>query len=172
MDLLQIGLRIVHIFGGVAWVGGAALFFFYLEPAINKLGPDAEKFVDEVVNRRRLPVYFMIASTLTVLAGLVLYWRDSNGLQMAWVASPTGIAFTIGGVAALAAWVGGALLIPRSLKRVMSVGAEMKAVGGPPTAELIGAMHAAQERLRFVGLVDLILLGIALLAMAAARYLR
>ena len=56
MDWLQIVLRIVHIFAGVAWVGGAALFFFYLEPAINKLGPDAEKFVDELVNRRKVPI--------------------------------------------------------------------------------------------------------------------
>lgn len=53
MDVVAIVLRIVHIVSGVFWVGGAALFFFYLEPTINKLGPDAEKFTDEMVNRRR-----------------------------------------------------------------------------------------------------------------------
>ena len=171
MDWLQIGLRIVHIFTGVAWVGGAALFFFYFEPAINKLGPDAEKFVHEVVNRRKLPIYFIVASTLSVLAGLWLYWRDSDGLQMAWVLSPTGLAFGIGGIAALLAWVGGNLLIPRTLEQVMAIGAEMNSSGGPPTPELMGAMHTVQQRLRLIGLADIILLGIALLGMVVARYL-
>lgn len=78
MDWLQLVLRIVHIFAGVAWVGGAALFFFYIEPTINKLGPDAEKFVDELVNRRRVPIYFINVSTLTVLFGLILYSSSSR----------------------------------------------------------------------------------------------
>ena len=171
MDWLQIALRVVHISSGIAWVGGAALFFFYLEPAINKLGPDAEKFVDEVVNKRKLPIYFVAASTLTVAAGLWLYWRDSNGLQGAWIGSPTGIAFTIGGVAALIAWAGGNLLIPRTLTQLSAHVATMKAAGGPPTTEMLATLQAIQHRLRRLGLADLILLGIAVLTMAAARYL-
>ena len=89
MDWLFIALRIVHIFTGVAWVGGAALFFFYIEPTINTLGPDAERFVDELVNQRKVPIYFLSASTLNILFGLLLYWRDSGGLQLSWIESPT-----------------------------------------------------------------------------------
>ena len=51
------------------------------------------------------------------------------------------------------------------------IGAEMKASSGPPTPELMGRMHAAQEALRSIGLIDLILIGIAILGMASARYL-
>ena len=75
MDGSTIGLRIVHIIAGVLWVGGAALFFFYIEPTINKLGPDAEKFVGEMIERRKVPVYFITVSTVTVLAGVILYHR-------------------------------------------------------------------------------------------------
>ena len=171
MDWLQIVLRIVHIFAGVAWVGGAALFFFYLEPAINKLGPDAEKFVDELVNRRKVPIYFLAASTLTIVFGLFLYWRDSNGLQLSWIQSPEGLVFTVASVTALLAWAGGNLLIPRTLTQLIATAAQMKAAGGPPSPQVLGAMHAIQERLRMIGLIDLILLGIALLGMATARYL-
>lgn len=171
MDWLQIALRAVHIFGGIAWVGGAALFFFYLEPAINKLGPDAEKFVDEVINKRKLPIYFVAASTLTVVAGVWLYWRDSNGLQMAWISSPTGIAFTTGGIAALIAWAGGNLLIPRTLMQLNAHVTQMRAAGGPPTPEMLATLQAIQHRLRRLGLADLILLGVAVLTMAVARYL-
>lgn len=171
MDWLLIVLRVIHIFSGVAWVGGAALFFFYLEPAISKLGPDAERFVDEVVNRRKVPIYFFAASTLTVLFGALLYWRDSNGLDPTWIGSPAGLAFTIAGICALVAWAGGNLLIPRHLVAVAAVGARLKTAGGPPPRELINDMNALQERLRTIGLIDLVLLGIALFGMAAARYL-
>jgi uncharacterized membrane protein len=167
MDLVQIALRIVHIVSGVLWAGGAALFFFYIEPTITKLGPDAERFVDEMINRRKAPIYFMTVSTLTVLAGILLYWRNFASIST----TPSGLALGLGGLAAIVAWLGGNLLIPRALARVGAVAAEMKAAGGPPSGELLGRMHAAQERLRLIGLVDLILIGFAVVAMASARYL-
>lgn len=167
MDIVAIGLRIVHILSGVFWVGGAALFFFYLEPTIAKLGPDAERFVDEVVNRRKVPVYFMIVSTLTVLAGGILYWRDFGGIGT----SPTAIALGLGGLAAFIAWLGGNLLIPRTLGQLGAIGAEIRAAGGPPSGELAARMHATQERLRRIGMIDIVLLVFAVVAMASSRYL-
>jgi uncharacterized membrane protein len=171
MDLVMVVLRIVHIVAGVLWVGGAALFFFYIEPTLNSLGPDAEKFMNEMVNRRKVPIYFVIASTLVVVFGLILYWRDSNGLQGAWVTSPAGLAFGLGGLAALIAWLGGNLLIPRTIGQLVAVTTEMKTAGGPPSDELMARLHAVQHRLHNVGLVDIVLLGIAVVAMASARYL-
>ena len=171
MDVLAIVLRIIHILSGVLWVGGATLFFLYIEPTINKLGPDAERFVDEVVNRRKLPIYFVTLSTFSVLGGAVLYWRDSSGLDFTWITSATGLAFTVGGIVALAAWLGGNLLIPKTLGQLMAVGAQMKASDGPPGPELVGRLHAVQEKLHTIGMVDTVLLGVAVVAMASARYL-
>ena len=114
MDGLAVVLRIVHIICGVLWVGGAALFFFYLEPTMNKLGPDAEKFVDEMINRRKAPIYFVATSTLAVLAGVVLYWRDFGGIST----STFGLALGFGGLTGLIAWLGGNLLIPRALGKL------------------------------------------------------
>jgi uncharacterized membrane protein len=168
MDWLHVVLRIVHIGAGVVWVGGAALFFFKLEPTITKLGPDAEKFVEELVVQRKLPLYFAISSTLTVAGGIWLYWNATIGLQL--IGTTSNIIFGIGGIAAIIAWAAGATLIPRALKQVAAVGQQMKTAGGPPTPELMGAMHAAQERLRQLGLFDLILLALAVLAMSVARY--
>ncbi|HJW22641.1 MAG TPA: hypothetical protein VJ506_09450 [Candidatus Limnocylindrales bacterium] len=171
MDLVMVALRLLHIVSGVLWAGGAALFFFYLEPTMNKLGPDAEPFVDEVMNKRKAPVYFMVVSTLAVLGGALLYWRDSSGLSSDWVTSATGLAFGFGGLCALVAWLGGNLLIPSGVRTISAVGAEMKAAGGPPSAELVGRMHAAQARLRLVGLIDIVLIFTAIVGMASARYL-
>ena len=169
MDWFLITFRIIHIGSAIAWAGGAALFFFYIEPTMNKLGPDAEKFVDELINKRKAPIYFAATSTLTVLAGAILYFRDAGGLQL-WT-STTGIVFTIGAVAAILAWIGGNVLIKPAVEKVAGIGAEMKAAGGPPSADLMGRMHAAQERLRTIGLWDLILIGVAIIAMESARYI-
>jgi uncharacterized membrane protein len=168
MDALAISLRIVHIVGGILWVGGAALFFLYLEPTINKLGPDAEKFVDEVINKRKVPIYFAAASTLTVIAGIILYWRDFGGIE---TTSPYGLALGIGGLAALIAWLGGNLLIPQTLGKVSAIVTEIKAAGGPPSDEQAGRLHAVQSRLRTIGMIDLVLLTLAVVGMASARYL-
>lgn len=170
MDWLVIVLRILHIGSAIAWVGGSAVFTFYIEPTLGALGPDAEKVTGELVQRRQLPRYFQIASTTTVLAGAVLYWIDSSGLQLSWITSPTGLAFTIAALAAIVAWLGGAA-IGRTVERVATIGGEIKAAGGPPSAELMGRMHAAQERLRQLGLVDFSLLVVAVIGMAVARYL-
>ena len=167
MDGLAVVLRVVHIICGVLWVGGAALFFFYLEPTMNKLGPDAEKFMDEMINRRKAPIYFVATSTLTVLAGVVLYWRDFGGIST----STFGLTLGLGGLAALIAWLGGNLLIPRTLGKLGAIAGEMKAAGGPPSAELMARMHATQQRLRLIGAIDLVLLALAVAAMASARYL-
>jgi uncharacterized membrane protein len=168
MDVLAVVLRIVHIVCGVLWVGGAALFFFYLEPAMNKLGPDAEKFVDEIINRRKAPIYFVAISTLTVVAGVILYWRDFGGID---TSSTFAVVLGFGGLAALIAWLGGNLLIPQTLGKLSAIAAEIKSAGGPPSAELMARMHATQECLRLVGAIDIILLGLSVAAMASARYL-
>jgi hypothetical protein len=86
--------------------------------------------------------------------------------------SPFGLALGLGGLAALIAWLGGNLLIPRTLAKLMAIGAEMKASAGPPPAELASRMHATQERLRMIGMIDIALLLFAVIAMASARYLQ
>lgn len=168
MDLFVILFRILHIGAAIMWAGGAALFFFYIEPTMNKLGPDAEKFINELINVRKIPIYFAAVSSFTILGGAVLYYRDAGGLAI-WT-SPQGIVVTIGAVAAIIAWIGGNVLIVPAVKKVGDVGQEIKAAGGPPSAELMGRMHAAQERLRTIGLWDLVLIGVAVVAMESARY--
>jgi uncharacterized membrane protein len=168
VDLFIILFRLIHIGAAIAWAGGAALFFFYIEPTINKLGPDAERFVDEIINKRKLPMYYAITSTITVLGGAVLYYRDAGGLQL-WT-STAGSVYTVGAISGILAWLGGAILVAPGVEKVAAIGGEIKAAGGPPTAELMGRMHAAQQRLRTIGLANLVLIAIAIVAMESARY--
>ena len=170
MDWLLILLRIIHIFSGVVWVGGAAYVYFYIEPTLNKLGPASEPFVDEIINKKKMSVFFMIAATLTVLGGVLVYWKDT-GLVLDTMAQPTYLAFGLGGLCAIVAWLMGGAALGPAVKRVGQLAAEMKAAGGPPSADLLARMHAAQERVRLIGGIDLVLVALALLGMATARYL-
>src|SRR4029079_12619491 len=111
MDWFSVVFRVVHIGSAIVWAGGAALFFFYIEPTITKLGPEAENFVDELLNKRKLPVYCAAASTLAVVVGLALYIRDAGGLRL-WLDSTAGTVFTIRAVAAVVAPSGGHSLHP------------------------------------------------------------
>jgi len=170
MDWFSVVFRVVHIGSAIVWAGGAALFFFYIEPTITKLGPDAENFVDELLNKRKLPIYFAAASTLAVIGGLALYVRDAGGLRL-WLDSTAGTVFTIGATSAIVAWIGGNALIPSTAIKMQGQIAEMKTAGGPPTAEALARLHVLERRLRRIGAVDLVLIGIAVLCMETARYL-
>jgi len=48
-------MTIVHIVAGVLRFGGAALVFFHIAPTMKALGPDPEKFMGRMMNRRRVP---------------------------------------------------------------------------------------------------------------------
>ena len=73
------------------------------------------------MKRRRLGVLFPVVAASTILSGAALYWRDSNGLVVGWITSPSGLAFTVGGLAAIAAFVGGLLLIGPSVAEQTAV---------------------------------------------------
>lgn len=54
--------------------------------------------------RKRVTTIVLWAAGLNVAAGLLLYWRSSDGLRTAWVTSAPGLTFTVGGLAAIAAF--------------------------------------------------------------------
>ena len=171
MDWLVIGLRIVHIGAAVFWAGSAFFFFLFVEPTARALGPDAGKFMHHVVAQRRIVSRVVGASTLTVLAGALLYWRDSAGLTASWITSPAGLAFTLGGLTGLVAWLDGVVGIGPSVTNLDRLATSIATVGRPPSNEQLSALDALQVRLRRLGQLDVVMLSIAIVAMAAARYL-
>jgi hypothetical protein len=88
--------------------------------------------MQHLMNRRELGIMFPIVAALTVLSGSVLYWRDSGGLQLTWITSATGFAFTVGGLAAIAAFVGGDVLMGPCIAEQTTVRGELAAGDGCP----------------------------------------
>lgn len=171
MDLLLIFFRIIHVGSAMIWFGGAIVSSFFLQPTVEALGTAGQPFMEHLMKRRKMGIMFPIVAALTILSGAVLYWRDSDGLQLTWITSPTGLAYTIGGLAAIIAFVGGAILIGPGIAEQTAVRGELAAGDGVPTAAQRERLDRAEGRLKLAGRIDLPLLILAGLTMAVARYL-
>lgn len=171
MDWLLLGLRVVHVGSAMTWFGGAIIGAFFLGPTAEALGKAGQPFMDHLVNRRRMGMFFPIVAALAVLSGAALYWRDSGGLQAAWIGSPSGLTFTIGGVAAIASFVGGLALVGPSVAEQTAVQNELAAGNGVPTERQRERLERADRLMRWATRVDLPLILLAGLSMAVGRYL-
>jgi len=171
VDMYMVVLRIVHILAGVFWVGSFYFTFFMLEPALTELGPDAGKLMTYLTQKRRMPMVIAFTAILTVVAGVLLYWKDSNGFDLDFVTSAPGLTFLLGGIAAIVALALGFAVSRPSAVRMGAIGQEMAASGGAGSPALMTEMQAIQKRLHRVSVIDFYLLTFALVAMATARFL-
>jgi uncharacterized membrane protein len=163
-------LRIIHIFAGVLWVGAAIVYFGFIEPTIKSIGPAGGQFMQYLMERRRYPIFMTIVSALTVLAGAPLYLYTSGGLQSSWIKSGPGLVFTTGSVVAIVVFFIGILMIKPRAERMGALGKEIGMSGGAPSPAQAAEMHKLDGELSKVELADFILLIIATLTMATARY--
>jgi uncharacterized membrane protein len=156
-------LRAIHIVGGILWVGGVVVISLFLTPAVQVLGPAAQPVMQFIMGKRKLPVYLMSLGILTTLAGILLMMRNVSLTGGAWARSPMGIGISIGASAAILALIVGMTVSAPAAKRL-----------GPPkpgAAPLSDQERAAlMRRLSLGGKATLILLCIAALFMATARY--
>lgn len=169
MDVWYLVLRLVHVVGGVFWVGSAAFLAFYVEPTARAMGPEGGRFLVRLGQTSLTTVISGVAG-LVILAGLVLYWRDSGGLQIPLMLSGPGLAFGVGGLIALATYLYGFVVTRPTLTRMGRLGREIAAAGAPTPAQMaeindLQRTAASAARLTAYGLL------VAAAAMAVARYL-
>ena len=163
-------LRVLHVGAGVFWVGSVLFIAMFLVPALRSVGPAGGAVMRDIVEGRKLPLWLMAASLVTILSGIGLYWVDSDGFQSAWLASGPGRTFGLGGVLALISAVLGMAINAPTARRLGQLGAALRAEARQPTPEEAARMEQLQTRLNRVTLAVAVLLALATLAMAVARY--
>ena len=106
------------------------------------------------------------------MAGWIMWFRDMNqfGSLGDWLDSSFGLVITIGAVVATIAAVEGALGVGRNVERLVDLGDEVAASGGPPTPEQQARLDHLGAEIEKFGKLDLVLLLLAVSAMATARY--
>lgn len=166
MNILMLVLRLVHIFAAIIWGGGALIMEFFIGRTITATGETGQKFAQHLMNTLRMHKFMTVMALSTVLAGFVLYWRDSNGFSSAWMTSSTGIGFGIGAGFGLIAFVFGAIFGSSNAK-LGQVGAQIQ---GKPTDEQLAQIQALQKRIKTVSPIHVYSMILAMIFMATARY--
>ena len=159
-------LRIVHILAGIIWVGGALTMAFFIAPAVGATAEAGQKFVGHLMGNLKFSSRMSAAAGLTILAGFILYWIDSDGFTSAWMTSGAGRGFGIGAAFALAGLVFG-IQVGRITKSMAQLGGQIQ---GKPSAEQMQQMGALRKQQVTYSNVNAVLLVLAVIFMAIARY--
>jgi hypothetical protein len=171
MDVLAVGLRLVHVVLGVFWAGTLIFFATFLIPAIRDTGPQGGK-VMAALQERGLMNVIPATAILTVLSGMWLYWRLSDGFTNAWMTTPYGIAMGSGGVLAIVGLAIGVGVMRPAALRVNALGRAMAANPDDPGNAAKGAeAQQLRQRIASAGKIVAILLALATAAMAVGRHL-
>ena len=162
-------LRVVHIVGGVFWVGAMTFNAFLLGPAMAAAGPAAGPVAVNLV-KRKVTTVMPLSAILTMLAGLRLMMITSTGFSRDYFSQPNGMTYAVGAVFAILGFVVGMVVTRPAMMKVASLGAA--AASDETTRERIGAeLRSMQERARSSNMIVSALLLIAAACMAVARYL-
>ena len=70
MNYLLLVLRLIHIVGGVFWVGSALLMNFFVGPTIRETGDAGKQFAGYFMTRTK----FTVVMNVSVFATLTLAW--------------------------------------------------------------------------------------------------
>jgi hypothetical protein len=128
--------------------------------------------MSNVVKKRRVATVLAALAITTVIVGWTLWLK--NALSYAsigdWLTSPFGLVLTIGGLLATAAAYFGITGIGNNVERLVDIGDEIAASGGPPTPEQGARIAHLGAEIAKHSKIDLVLLFGAVFAMATARY--
>ena len=164
-------LRLIHVLGGIFWVGAGLFNLLFLAPAMAAAGPAAGPIM-QVMKRRRIFVIMPTVALLTILSGLRLMMIVSGNFGGAYFRSDAGAAFAFGGACAIVAFVIGVAFAMPAQRRLGAIGPELAAAADDATrARLQAEASRLQGRMRRAGPATAILLVLAAVAMAVARYL-
>ena len=163
-------LRLVHITCGILWGGAAISYLFFVKPSVQSIGVVGPQFMQNLMERRKYPIFMVSTSLLTVLSGGALFWFSSSGLNSAWLATGIGMGYTIGSVAALIAFLVGTFGIGPISAQMGALGGQIAASGKGPTPEQLSAMQMLEKRLNLAEQIDFVMLTLSMLTMATARF--
>ena len=171
MQIVMIILRLIHIFGAIAWVGGLLFVLGVIQPVVQEAGPDGGRFMQRLAASGRLVRYSTAAGVTTVLAGLILYYFVSGQLNGAWFRTGYGIGLTIGAIAGLLALGYGYFVTGRVATQLGALAKEMLARQGPPDPAQLKQAQALGARMGQNAMISAVIMAVAVFGMSAAQYL-
>ena len=169
MQAELIVLRIVHVLGGIIWVGIGIFMVFFFAPAMQSMGPAAGQVMG-ALQKRKFMTILPIVAILTLLSGLRLLMIVSGNFGPGYFQSPMGKTFAGAGVAAILAFVIGIVV---NRPTMMKMGTLQQSMASDPVSKdkITAEIKKLQQRMAVVGFLVTALLLIAAIGMSIARYM-
>lgn len=164
-------LRLVHILGGMIWVGAGIFNSFFLMPTLAHAGPAAGQVIAGL-QRRQLFTFLPIVALLTILSGVRLMQITSEGFSPAWFASTTGRTYAWSAVAAIVGFLVGIVIGRPAAMRTAKVAQAMSTASQEERASLAAALERHRRIASIASSLSIALVVLAAAGMAVARYLR
>lgn len=162
-------LRLVHILGGIVWVGSGIYSFLFLVPAIAQAGPAGGQVMANL-QKRHLFTALPIVALLSILSGVRLMQIMSGGFSAAYFASPMGRTYAVSSVLATAGFLISLVISRPGALRLTKL--QQSAVSDKTSKELIQSeIRALQNRVTLSGKIAVLLVVLGAAGMAVARYL-
>jgi hypothetical protein len=166
---MMLVLRIIHIGMGVFWAGTLIFLAFYLSPAMGRAGPAGGAVMQEL-QRAKLMVVMPIVALITILSGAWIMWILSGGFSARFFATRYGITLSIGAVASVVAFGIGYGVMRPAQARLGELGARLAGAEPEERGRLAGEMGPLRARVGWTSRLIAWLLIVAVVTMAAARY--
>lgn len=164
-----IAIRLLHVVGGIFWIGVILFNAVFLGPAVREAGPEGGKVMGILV-RRGLTTIMPIVGLLTILAGIYLLYKASGGFKPEYMGSAPGVTYSIGGTCAIIALaVGGAVLAP-ALSRLTGMAQAMAQATPADREKMAGEMQALRIRAGMAGNIIAMFAFVTAVCMAIGRY--
>ena len=164
--------RILHIVGGILWVGSTFFLSVFLGPTVAEVGPSAGPLMHKLVVERRVTKVITTIAIVTVVAGGFAYWHnvDVYGSLGNFVGSTFGLVLTIGAVLGITAMFWGITRVGNKIEQMVHYAAGAMPAEGPPPPEVVAELDRRGLTLKRDSIIDLVIQLGAVLAMSTARY--
>jgi uncharacterized membrane protein len=171
MKIELLTLRIIHILGGIVWVGSLTFISLFLIPALRS-SPAVAGQVMAALEKRRLFNVLPIVALFTIASGLRLLAIDSVGFSGSYFSTSTGRTFGAGALVAIIAFLITLLISRPGFLRAGRLSASLATTTDEGARQrTMAEMQRLNRRVTIANAVVVVLLLLTAAGMATARYL-
>ena len=169
MQVELVVLRLIHVLGGIIWVGAGIYSFVFLIPAVAAAGP-AGGVVMANLQKRKLFTVLPVVAILTMLSGVRLMQIVSNGFSPSYFRTPMGRMYAIAALLAILGFLIGIMISRPSAVKLAKL--QGSAVSDKQSKDMINTeIKSLQSRVAMSGLLATLLIVLSACGMAIARYM-
>jgi uncharacterized membrane protein len=163
-------LRLIHVLGGIFWVGTAVFVAAFLLPAMGAAGPASSAVMGGLIRRRMFTIVPVVALA-TMLAGLRLMWINSTGFAASYFASNGGRTYATGAILALVAFTLFLVVNHPAIGTMTRLGQQLAQAPEHERAPILAEMAAVRAKVTKASTAAATLLALTAVAMAVGRYM-